>query len=131
MSANDNPDRYMGTEAYKLFGICNNMEGIDLKTKSRRVVFCAQRAAFAMACLHNKAAVFNMDITLAMGLDHASLYHYEKHHEQNMTQRTNYGEKYKYFYSLFTAVCVGIQSKKIAMQNKVEKIYARAVLGYI
>jgi len=131
MSDNTTTDRHKSTDAQKLFWKCSRIEGVNLNTKARDTEHCAQRAAFAMVCLHNKAVTFNTDIGLVIGINPTCLYHYKKNHEHNMKQKSEFSEKYIRFYGLFTSVWEAGNLKRIYRKNRVERIYARAVLGYI
>ena len=131
MSANDILFRYKGTDAYKLYKLCKNIKGVDLETKSRIGVYCAQRASFAVVCLHNRASLHNIDIGRMIGKAHSLICRYKRTHDENMNQMTPYGKNYSHYYAIFTAIYMGMETEKAIHASKVEKIYARAVLGYI
>jgi hypothetical protein len=111
----------MISKSKKLFVRCNQIEGVDLTSKSRRREHVAQRKAFMVLCFRE----FNQSDTLQyigelIGVDHSTVHHH------NRTDHWVGSKGYtieNYYYNMFR--------KLIKAETESDRIRANMLIGFL
>ena len=111
----------MISRSKKLFRRCNEIDGIDLESKSRKREYMAQRKAFMVLCFRE----FNQTDTLEhigslVGVNHSTVHHHNK--TDHWLGSRGYDLE-NYYYSMFR--------KMINVESPSEQIRAKMLIGFI